>query len=112
MELRPIPPGPGYDRPVRVDVSHLRTNNFHGQIVRPLSRMAPADLIKMKLWSEEMAEKRRNSNKTLQAELARTGHDGSMDDPVQGTLIGIKILKTVSMGNGITRIIYRRQEPI
>ena len=110
MELRPIPTGQSHDRPVRICVNHLRTNNFPGRIVRPLSKMSPADLIKMKLWSEEMAEKRRSKTKAQQAELARTGHDGSLVDPVQGTLIGIKVLKTVPLGDGMTRLMYRRQE--
>ena len=110
MELRPVPKGQGYDGPVRVPVGHLRTNNFPGRLVRPLSKHPPADLIRMKTWALEMAEKRRSLNHAKQAELAQTGHDGSIEDPVRGTLVGIKILKTIPLDNGQTRIFYRRKE--
>ena len=110
MELRPTPVGCSYDGPVRIDVNHLRTNNFPGVVVRPYSRLPPAVLIQMRTQAEEMAEKRRSSNRLKQAELAKTGHDGSIEDPVRGTLLGVKILKTITLGNGFTRMLYRRKE--
>ena len=110
MELRPNPHGQYYDGPVRVPVTHLRTNNYPGVIIRPLSKMKTADYIKYQDWCEEMANRRRKENKKRQQELAKTGHDGSLFDPLQGPLVGVKILKTVPLGDGRTRILFRRKD--
>ena len=110
MELRPYPSGQSYEGPVRIPVSGMRTNNYPGVIVRPLSKMKPADYIKYQNWCQEMANRRRKENKKRQLELAKTGHDGSLFDPLQGPLVGVKILKTVPLGDGRTRILFRRKE--
>ena len=112
MELRPNPIGQSYDGPVRVSVTQMRTNNYPGLIVRPLSKMPPADYKRFETWCAEMADRRRKENKKRQAELAQTGHDGSIEDPVQGTLVGVKILKTVPLEDNKTRILFRRKELI
>ena len=109
MELRPYPTGQSYDGPVRVSVSNMRTNNYPGLIIRPLSKMKTADYNKYQTWCEDMANRRRKENKKRQAELAKTGHDGSIEDPVQGTLVGVKILKTVPLADDKTRILFRRK---
>ena len=112
MELRPNPIGQSYDGPVRVSVTQMRTSNYPGLIVRPLSKMPPADYKRFETWCSDMANRRRKENKKRQAELAKTGHDGSIEDPVQGTLVGVKILKTVSIGENKTRILFRRKEMV
>ena len=112
MELRPVPRGQSYDGPVRISVSDLRTNNFSGSIVRPFSWMKTADYEKYKTWCSEMADKRRDENRKKQAELAQTGHDGSVEDTVQGSLVGVRILKTVPLEGDNVRILFRRKEMI
>ena len=110
MELRPVPQGQSYDGPTRVPVSDLRTNNFIGTIVRPFSWMTTADFERYKTWCSDMADKRRAENRKKQEELAKTGHDGSVEDPVQGLLTGVRILKTVPLGDGTVRILFRRKD--
>ena len=110
MELRPNPYGQSYDGPVRIPVSNLRTNNYPGVIVRPMSKMKPADYIAYQNWCEEMANRRRKENKKRQKELAKTGHDGSLFDPLQGPLVGVKILKLVPLDDDRTRILFRRKD--
>ena len=110
MELRPNPYGQSYDGPVRISVSEQRTNNYPGVIIRPLSKMKPADYLKYSNWCQEMADRRRQENKQRQKELAKTGHDGSLFDPIQGPLVGVKMLKTVPLGDGRTRLLFRRKD--
>ena len=111
MELRPCKQGQSYDGPVRIEVSNLRTNNYPGLIVRPFSKMSPADYEKYKTWCSDMADARRADNKAKQAELAKTGgNDGSVLDLVQGSLVGVRILKTKSIDDGKVRILFRRKE--
>ena len=112
MELRPLPRGQSYDGPVRVPVFHLRTPNYPGIIVRPFSKMKPADYERYKTWCEEMADARRDKNRAKQEQLAFTGHDGSEPDPVRGPLVGVLILKDILIGNGQVRILFRRKELI
>ena len=112
VELRPCVQGQSYDGPVRIDVKNLRTNNYPGLIVRPFSKMKSADYERYKTWCSDMADARRADNKSKQDKLSKTGHDGSVLDPVQGTLVGVRILKTKPIGDGLVRILFRRKELI